>query len=164
MTGSQDLPRYSRQAFPAYTYVPGESPHPTRDPEGHSYGHIHEEAINFDIEHWQDCDDYLYGIDCFNHGYFWEAHEALEAVWIAAGRTSQTGFFIQGLIQIAVAMLKRKQDFIDVSQRMAHDGLEKIHPGLKHHLGIDVLLLRQQTEAFIQDPSIARITLKLDLE
>ncbi len=32
------VPRYSREPFPAYRFVPGEHPHPTRDPAGHSFG------------------------------------------------------------------------------------------------------------------------------
>jgi hypothetical protein len=39
----------------------------------------------FTPEDWRSCDLYLYGIDLFNHGYWWEAHEALEDVWLAAG-------------------------------------------------------------------------------
>ena len=57
---------------------------------------------------WQSCELYLYGIDLFNYGYWWEAHEALETVWHAAGQKSTLcGTFIQGLIQLAGAQLKR---------------------------------------------------------
>ena len=31
------LPRYTRRPFPAYRFVPGKAPHPTCDPDGHSY-------------------------------------------------------------------------------------------------------------------------------
>ena len=31
-------PRYSTRPFPSYRFVPGKSPHPRRDPHGHSYG------------------------------------------------------------------------------------------------------------------------------
>ncbi|MFQ5661093.1 MAG: hypothetical protein ACE5GZ_11755 [Gammaproteobacteria bacterium] len=30
-------PRYTNRPFPSYRYVPGKAPHPTRDPDGHSY-------------------------------------------------------------------------------------------------------------------------------
>lgn len=158
-----ELPRYSNQSFPAYRYIPGENPHPTRDPDGHSYGELIPEPVMFSLEQWQESEEYLYGVDCFNHGYWWEAHEAFESIWIAAGRTSQTGFFIQGLIQIAVALLKRKQSFIDVSQRMATDGLDKVHPGLRTFMGINVPQLRSDTERFIEDTTIKSITIQLDL-
>jgi len=69
---------------------------------------------------------------------WWEAHEALEAVWIAAGRQTETGLFIQGLIQIAVAHLKRFQGFNDVARRMAAAGLDKMKFIKGVYLGIDV--------------------------
>ena len=61
---------------------------------------------------WYDCESYLYGVDLFNHAYWWEAHEAWEGPWRAAGRQSATGFFLQGLIQISVARLKWSQTLI----------------------------------------------------
>ena len=30
-------PRYTNLPLPAYRFVPGKAPHPTRDPDGHSY-------------------------------------------------------------------------------------------------------------------------------
>jgi len=83
-----------------------------------------------------------YGIDLFNHGYWWEAHEALEAIWAAAGRRTQTGLFIQGLIQIAVAHVKRFQGFNDVAMRMADAGLEKMKHNDGTFLGIEVATFR----------------------
>ncbi|MEZ6144776.1 MAG: hypothetical protein R3B91_04935 [Planctomycetaceae bacterium] len=67
-------PRYMpSMPLPPYTYVPGRTPHPIRDPAGHMYGK-HEQSAELDIENWQRCDQYLFGIDLFNHGYYWEAH------------------------------------------------------------------------------------------
>jgi hypothetical protein len=74
----------------------------------------------------------------FNHGYWWEAHEALEPVWMAAGKQSETGQFIQGLIQVAVAHLKNVQGSADVAKRMAKSGLEKMRRIKGVYLGIDV--------------------------
>lgn len=59
--------------FPPYAYVPGDAPHPTRDPGGHSYGAEFEIPEPPDPEDWRACRDYLYGIDLFNHGFYWEA-------------------------------------------------------------------------------------------
>lgn len=131
------ITRYSQRPFPDYRFVPGRAPHPTRDPQGHSYNTPEEKLDRFDPAKWSSCDCYLYGIDLFNHAYWWEAHEALETVWIAAGRHSRTGLFIQGLIQIAVAHLKNHQDFTGVAQRMARSGLDKMAPVKGIFLGID---------------------------
>lgn len=132
------IPRYSDRAFPAYAFVPGQGPHPTRDPDGHSYGRHTDKLDAFSADEWLDSDTYRYGIDLFNHGYWWEAHEALEAVWMAAGRQSPTGQYVQGLIQIAVAHLKRRQGFYDVAQRMALEGLERMRVRQARFLGMDV--------------------------
>ena len=156
-------PRYTDRPFPSYRYVPGKAPHPTRDPDGHSYQKPVEKPVTFDTGRWQTCEEYLYGIDLFNHGYWWEAHEALEAVWIAAGRQTETGLFIQGLIQIAVAHLKMYQGFIDVAKRMATDGLDKMKPVNGVFLGIDVAALRSAVKAFYTEDREFPVTIELEI-
>jgi hypothetical protein len=86
--------------FPAYAYLPGRTPHPTRDPEGHSYGARPDTPELPDPEDWRACGDYLYGIDLFNHGFYWEAHEAWEGLWVACGRRGPTATFLQALINL----------------------------------------------------------------
>src|SRR2546426_12089964 len=86
--GDRGVPRYSQRPFPAYRYVPGLHPHPQRDPAGHSYQP--KPALNrhapWSIADWRTLDDWLYGVDLFNHFYFWEAHEAWEGLWAAVER------------------------------------------------------------------------------
>ena len=154
-------PRYTDRPFPAYRYVPGKAPHPTRDPEGHSYNKPVEKPAVFKTGHWQSCNEYLYGIDLFNHGYWWEAHEALESVWVAAGRQTETGLFIQGLIQIAVAHLKKFQGFHDVAKRMATEGLEKMKRINGIFLGIDVAALRRAVKVFYSTDRLSPVTIQL---
>lgn len=52
---------------------------------------------------------YLFGLDLFNHGYYWEAHEAWEALWHAAGRRGPPGDFLKGLIKLAAAGVKVRE-------------------------------------------------------
>jgi len=141
-------PRYTDRTFPSYRFVPGRSPHPTRDPEGHSYNKAPEQLVLFEVDQWRSCGEYLYGIDLFNHGYWWEAHEALEAVWVAVGRHTETGLFIQGLIQVSVAHLKKFQGFNDVAKRMATEGLVKMKRIKGIYLGIDVAIFRNAVESY----------------
>ena len=94
--------------FPPYAYLPGRNPHPTRDAEGHSFGHQPEEPDVPDPMRWRACGDYLYGIDLFNHGYYWEAHEAWEGLWHACGRRGATAIYLQALINFAAAGLKAR--------------------------------------------------------
>lgn len=155
------LPRYSSRPFPSYRFVPGKTPHPTRDPKGHSFNKQPDPLESFDREDWKSCEEYLYGIDLFNHGFWWEAHEALETVWGAAGRRTETGLFIQGLIQIAVAHLKWSQGFHDTATRMAMEGLKKMQSIKGIYLGIEMASLRSTVESYFsgEDETPVRIEL-----
>ena len=104
------IPRYLPEwELPPYTYVPGRAPHPIADPAGHSYGRTITFAAAPESSDWRDCPDYLYGIDLFNHGYYWEAHETWEAVWVAAGRRGPVADFLKGLIKLAAAGVKCRE-------------------------------------------------------
>jgi hypothetical protein len=99
-------PRYSQKAFPKYRYVPTVNPHPGIHPEGHSYGKPEEKLSYIPPEKWTGNGAYLYGVDLFNHGYWWEAHEAWENVWLTTKKSDLEGQFLQGLIQFSAALLK----------------------------------------------------------
>lgn len=106
--------RYTAIAFPAYRHRLGETPHPTRDPQGHSHGRelvpaadiVHPIAAN-----WRHCEPYLYGCDLYNHGYWWEAHEAWEYLWHEAEpkREAAVRHLLKGMIQSAACALKLEQ-------------------------------------------------------
>lgn len=101
--------RYSSQPFPRYRFVPGENPHPTADPRGHSYlppGQAHPAVRPVSPTDWSNSAPYLYGVDLYNHGYWWEAHESWESIWQLADKTGPQGRFLQGLIQTAACHLK----------------------------------------------------------
>jgi len=153
--------RYTDRTFPPYRFIPGKSPHPTRDPDGHSYKKSVEQLAPFENNQWQSCNAYLYGIDLFNHGYWWEAHETLEAVWVAAGRQTETGLFIQGLIQVAAAHLKKLQGFNDVAKRMATEGLEKMRCIKGIYLGIDISTFRGAVESYFSDDNKMPVIIEL---
>lgn len=90
------------------------------------------EALNLALCH---------GVDLFNHGYFWEAHEAWEEPWQVERRDSAHRLYLQGLIRLAAAALKyRIQQHAGV---IAHAGwctetferLNQQHPGIRAHSG-----------------------------
>lgn len=95
--------------FPAYAYAPGRSPHPHRDPRGFDYAAAAGPVSPLRPEGWASCRPYLYGVDLFNHGYYWEAHEAWEALWHACGRRGTTADFLKGLIRLAAAGVKARE-------------------------------------------------------
>ena len=95
--------------FPPYSFVPGYWPHPTRDSEGHSYQEPDEPALALHPENWTECPSYIRGIELFNHGYYWEAHESWEGVWIALGREGDVALFLKALIKYAAVGVKIRQ-------------------------------------------------------
>lgn len=97
--------------LPPYAYRPGHNPHPTRDPGGHSHQALAEAPAlpaPPDPADWRGSPDYLYGIDLFNQGYYWEAHEAWEGLWVACGRQGPTATYLQALINLAAAGFKAR--------------------------------------------------------
>ncbi|MCC7014652.1 MAG: DUF309 domain-containing protein [Planctomycetes bacterium] len=100
--------RYApRRPFPAYAYLPGRDPHPTGDPAGHSFRSEPEPAAAYiEPAAWRDNEDYRFGVDLYNAGFLWEAHEVWEGLWHAAKHDAQQAEFLQGLIQCAAASLK----------------------------------------------------------
>lgn len=116
-------PRYTAVPFPAYRHRLDETPHPTRDPQGHSHGRelvpTNEIALPI-VENWQQCVPYLFGCDLYNHGYWWEAHEAWEHLWHVAKAPHEQAVchLLKGMIQSAACALKLEQG--------KHAGVQKL--------------------------------------
>src|SRR5271165_5912876 len=105
--GSMSRPRWLPQkSFPPYAYLPGREPHPVRDPRGHSY---HVEPILVAPEASLGSDVFLWGLDLFNHGYYWEAHEAWEGLWQVADRDCPMRMLLKGLILLSAAGIKIRE-------------------------------------------------------
>jgi predicted metal-dependent hydrolase len=103
-------PRYCpERPLPLYSYVPGLAPHPTSDPRGHSFAAKHPTVEPLDQTSFATNQTYLYAIDLFNHGFYWEAHEEWESLWHAAGRSGPTADFLKGLIKLAAAGVKLRE-------------------------------------------------------
>jgi hypothetical protein len=98
--------RYSQQDFPSYAYIPGKTPHPRRDAQGHSFGEPEPHVDSFRVDKWYTSTAYLHGIDLFNAGFYWESHEQWEAIWHAVGRAGPVANFLKGLIKLAAAGVK----------------------------------------------------------
>lgn len=105
--------------FPPYSYVPGLFPHPHRHPDGHRMAGIPSGPESADLNVWQNKQVYLAGIDLFNHGYYWEAHEQWETLWHLTSRHSAEADFFRGLIKFAAAGVKIREGKIRGAQRHA---------------------------------------------
>ncbi|MFD2055035.1 MULTISPECIES: DUF309 domain-containing protein [Mesorhizobium] len=105
--GSMLRPRcLPERRFPSYAYLPGKQPHPVRDPAGHSY---HSEAVPVPAKASLESDMFLWGLDLFNHGYYWEAHEAWEGLWQVADRGDPLRMLFKGLILLSAAGVKIRE-------------------------------------------------------
>ncbi|ANT54464.1 hypothetical protein MEA186_01356 [Mesorhizobium amorphae CCNWGS0123] len=62
---------------------------------------------------------FRWGVDLFNHGYYWEAHEAWEPLWHAAKRSTQHRPFFKGLILLAAAGVKIREGKRGAAERHA---------------------------------------------
>lgn len=132
--------------FPPYRYLPGLMPHPIRDEEGHSYG---QPEVNIQFTHpknWRQNEEYLYGVDLYNYSYWWEAHEAWEAVWNTASSGSPYALFMQGLIQVAAALIKRHMRIPQGVQKLSSTGRDKLRYVLESkefesgiYMGLDLI-------------------------
>jgi hypothetical protein len=144
MTESYDAspPRYRPHLpLPPYTYVPGRSLHPNSDVAGHSYGHAPLRPPTVADSDWSTHDAYLHGIDLFNHGYYWEAHETWESVWHAVGRRGPIADLLKGLIKLAAAGVKvregRSAGIVAHAARAAELFEASRCDGASHRLGLD---------------------------
>jgi hypothetical protein len=129
--------------FPAYAYLPGRDPHPTGDPRGHSFASEPEPPPPYlPPARWRENGDYLYGVDLYNAGYLWEAHEAWEGLWHRAKHDALQAPFLQGLIQCAAAALKVPMGQPNGLARLAEQGtarLERVAREVEgEFMGLDV--------------------------
>lgn len=125
---NRSAPRYCpERPLPPYRYVPGLHPHPVRDPAGHSHaGGARPAAAAWDPAAWRTLGDWLAGVDRFNAFYFWEAHESWEPLWAAQPRASTPARVLQGLIQIAAALLKIHLRSPRGAASLSHAGLTRL--------------------------------------
>ena len=120
------------------------TPHPIRDPEGHSYGIDESETARFlSPDSWRTNEDYLYGVDLYNFAYWWEAHEAWEGLWHHA--EDDYRLFLQGLIQISAALIKHHMRMPRPLRTLSTAGSDKLRevllrlkPSTKTYMGINL--------------------------
>ena len=151
-------PNYVRYApefsFPPYRHVPGETPHPHRDSQGHSYGLMPEhDGMPLTGDSWPRSRAYLIGADLFNHAYWWEAHEWWEALWRLEERGATVALYLQGLIQVAAGFIKwhqGNQRGVDLLHGHGRKKLEQVCRcwGEGAHMGLDLGVFLERLDRF----------------
>ncbi len=145
-------------SFPPYSYVPGGRwPHPTSSPLGHLHGRRPERPPAIEGDAWPESNAYLRGVELFNAGYYWEAHEAWEALWHAHGRQGAIATVLKGLIKLAAAGVKiregRASGARTHARRAAEHFAEVASSDGPHQLGLDLReWIRHAESVAVQPP------------
>lgn len=125
--------------LPPYAYVPGRT---ERHPEGHWDGVRATVTPGMDAHALATSDAFTAGMAFFEAGFYWEAHELWEAVWMACPPNSAEYRLVQALIQLANAELKLVMDQPRAAARLcgiAEDHLsEAVRAGQSLVLGVDL--------------------------
>ncbi|MEI9415673.1 DUF309 domain-containing protein [Mesorhizobium sp. Cs1321R2N1] len=156
---SNSRPRHvPEKSFPAYAYLPGRQPHPVRDPAGHSYL---AEPMPVTTDAALGSDPFFWGLDLFNHGYYWEAHEAWEGLWQVADRGSPSRMFFKALILLSAAGVKIREGKTAAAVRHSRRAalLFRRLRGPSEHivenaLGLPPAILADYTEAATEAPAL----------
>lgn len=125
---------------PGHAYVPGRNerhPEDLFDRFKIGLSDVHHLALNETLA-WQ------MGCAFLREGFFWEAHEIFEAVWMACPPNTPEKLLVQAIIQRANAYLKREmgQDratarLIQASEQLAREAFARQHDAI---LGITQLM------------------------
>jgi len=117
--------------LPTHIYIPGLT---IRHPEG-AFDLIRETATDgMTPEQLAQSDAFCTGLRFIRAGYFWEAHEVLEPVWMVLPSPSVERDFVQGLIQIANGLLKIKMDRQKAALRLAKIARDLMPPQDRSHV------------------------------
>jgi hypothetical protein len=96
----------------------------------------------------------LWGVDLYNHGYLWEAHEAWESLWHVAKADRDQADCLQGLIQCAAACLKIPMEQPAGLARLTELGTAKLErvaraqPDGARFMGLDLAAFARAMRAF----------------
>jgi uncharacterized protein len=103
---------------------------------------------------WRENEAYLAGLRLYACGYYWEAHEVWEPVWMNALPRSQERELTQGLIQLANSALKLKMTQTAAARRLAmiaHKHFREASVGgAPVVMGVDLAAMIEASNAFAE--------------
>jgi uncharacterized protein len=137
------LSALQNEPLPPYSFVPGGPwPHPTRSPQGHSYGQAGASAGGGAGAGAAVMARFRRGAHLFNAGYYWEAHEVWEGLWHACGRHGATALLCKALIKLAAAGVKvregQEHGVVTHARRAAACFAQARELGGRFRLGLDL--------------------------
>ena len=89
------------------------------------------------------------GIELFNSGLYWEAHEVWEEAWTPDRRGPDSGFY-KGLIQVAAGCLHYTRHNRRGAVNKWTSGAEYLRPYLPAHRGVPLAPLVGAVEEFLR--------------
>ena len=112
---------------------------------------------------WKASETYLRGVDLFNFAYWWESHEAFEALWHGAGRRGVEADFFQALIQLAAAEMKWWIARDDRARALTERARVRLAGVPSPFFGVDVRALDQEAGARLGGTRRTPLLLRLDV-
>jgi predicted metal-dependent hydrolase len=100
------------------------------------------------------------GVDLFNRGCFFEAHEVLEDIWRSVGRGEPARRHWQGLVQLAVAFHHQSTGNFVGARSVMDRGLRNLHGGEQTFPDLDLDRLRTDLTAwreFLEEAKVKTI-------
>ena len=88
------------------------------------------------------------GIDLFNRGEFFEAHEVWEEAWTP--ERDPRRLFLQSLIHVTVGAYHATRGNPDGAARQLRKALRKMEPYLPQYEGVNMLRLREDTRHLLE--------------
>ncbi len=131
--------------LPARAHVPGSGSQPDLAPLQRVTA---AGAGRIDGDCWSGNIAYRYGWSLFNAGFYWEAHEVWEPVWLACPPNSRERLFLRALIQLANARLKRKMERGNASAKLVEEA---------DRLLADVIGAEESTAPLLMGVDVARL-------
>jgi hypothetical protein len=134
--------------LPRYTHTPGSgTPHPYRDPRGHSHDRKGLHAKPLIESRWSENRSYLLGLDLFNLGFYWEAHDEFDRLQKLTSADTLEGRFLKGLVKMAAAGMKVREESIHGVRRHAASAGEVFadiaaESDIDRYCGLDFTLLQ----------------------
>jgi predicted metal-dependent hydrolase len=88
------------------------------------------------------------GVELFNRGRYWEAHEAWELAWTPDRRGPDRGFY-KGLIQVAAGCLHYGRHNRRGAVNKWRSGAGYLRPYLPRHRGVDLASMVAAVDGFL---------------
>jgi hypothetical protein len=109
-------------------------------------------------------EEFTWGCELFNHGYYWEAHEAWEGIWQVADRGSPLRSLLKALILLSAAGVKIREGKRPAAMRHAGRaaGLlrqlpKSLEDGFSRALSVEPSIVADVAQATATAPPILRV-------